>query len=384
MKKRATLCLFIFFIAGIAAIPEGKMQASRLQSIAATEKPSIIKTPFGETDGQKVYQYTLKNSQGMLLKVISYGGRITDIITPDKNKVLGSVVLGFDSLQQYTENASMGASMGRFANRIAGKKFTLDGKEFNLTAIIHGGLLGFHKRIWNIQELPGAKQVALKLTYRSKDGEEGFPGNVTTTVTYTLTNNNEIKIDYTATTDKPTPINLTNHSYFNLSAGKDKTILNTDLTILSDQFLEAGDGLIPTGKFLPVKGSSFDFTVPQKIGSRINAIDDQLKLGNGYDHTFVLRNSTGRLALAATAWEPISGRVLQVYTTEPGVILYTSNNLSEKTIGRKQKPLAKYGAFCLETQHFPNSPNQPNFPNTILKPGDTYRSQTVFKFSVRK
>lgn len=349
------------------------------------EKPSITKELFGETEGQEIHQYTLKNSQGMLLKVISYGGRITDIVTPDKNNVRGSVVLGFDTLRQYIQNASMGASMGRFANRIDGKKFTIEGQEYNLSAIIHGGLLGFHKRIWNIEEMPGDKEVALKLTYLSKDGEEGFPGNVNATVIYTLSNNNEIKINYIATTDKPTPVALTNHTYFNLSAGKDNRILNTELSVSSDKVLEAKEGLIPTGIFLDVKGSPFDFTKPQTIGSRIGEANEQLKLANGgYDHTFVLRSSTGRLALAATAWEPISGRVMQVYTTEPGMIFYTSNNLSERVIGRGPTKFTKYGAFCLETQHFPNSPNQPNFPNTILRPGETFKSETVFKFSVRK
>ncbi|MEO5998026.1 MAG: aldose epimerase family protein [Chitinophagaceae bacterium] len=349
------------------------------------EKPSISKAFFGETEGQKIYQYTLKNSNGMMVKVISYGGAITDIITPDKNKEMGSVVLGFDSLTSYTgrDNSVMGGSVGRVANRIANKKFTLDGNEYNLTSNIHGGLLGFHKRIWNIQEVPGSKEVALKMTYLSKDGEEGFPGNLHMTITYTLTNNNELKINYMGTTDKPTPVNVTNHSYFNLSGGKDDKILNTALIIYADQFLEATAGLIPSGNFLDVKGTPFDFSKPQKIGKRISESDAQLTLGSGYDHTFVLRNQTGKLALAASAYEPLSGRVMEMYTTEPGVIFYTANHLSEKVTGRGGKPFTKNGAFCLETQHYPDSPNQPKFPGIILRPGETYKSQTVYKFSVR-
>jgi aldose 1-epimerase len=355
------------------------------ESVSKAEKPAISKALFGETEGKKIYQYTLKNSTGMLVKVINYGGTITDIITPDKNKVMASVVLGFDSLKSYTgrDNSVMGASIGRVANRIANKKFTLDGKEYILTSNIHGGVLGFHKKIWNIEEVPGSKEVALKLTYLSIDGEEGFPGNLSMTITYTLTNNNELKINYEGTTDKATPVNVTNHSYFNLSGGKDDKILNTELSIFADQYLEATNGLIPSGNFLDVNGSPFDFTRPQKIGKRIAESNEQLTLGSGYDHTFILRKQTGKLVLAANAYEPLSGRVMQVYTTEPGVVFYTGNHLSERVIGRGGKPFTKNGAFCLETQHFPDSPNQPKFPTTILRPGETYRSQTVYKFSVR-
>jgi aldose 1-epimerase len=277
----------------------------------------------------------------------------------------------------------MGGSVGRVANRIANKKFTLDGREYTLNSSIHGGAKGFHKRIWDIEEVPGNKEVGLKMTYLSKDGEEGFPGNLRMTITYTLTNNNELKINYEGVTDKATPVNVTNHSYFNLSGGKDAKTLQTELTIYADQILEAADGLIPTGNFLDVKGTPFDFTKAEKIGKRINDAHAQIALGNGYDHTFVLRNQSGKLARAATAYEPLSGRVMEVYTTEPGVIFYSANHLRESVLGRGGKPFTKNGAFCLETQHYPDSPNQPKFPNTILRPGETYRSQTVFKFSVR-
>ena len=351
-----------------------------------TEKPSISKEFFGETAGQKIYQYTLKNSHGMQVKVINYGGSITDIITPDRNKETGSVVLGFDSLSSYTGrgNALMGAIVGRVANRIANKKFTLDGKDFILTSYIHGGIRGFDKKIWDIEELPGKKEVAVKMTYSSKDGEEGYPGNVKVTVIYTLTNENELSLDYTAATDNATPLVLTNHTYFNLSGGKDPKALNTELSIQADQYLESDKDGIPTGKFVQAKGTPFDFIQPQKIGKQIAEDNEQLKLGNGYDITYVLRNGTGKLALAASAYEPLSGRTMQVYTTEPGVVFYTGNYLSERVVGREGKKFTKNGAFCLETQHFPDSPNKPEFPNTILRPGETFRSQTVYRFSVRK
>ncbi len=357
-----------------------------MQEPGKEEKPTIGKVLFGEIEGQQVYEYTLKNSSGMLVKIISYGAAITNIITPDKNGEMGSVVLGFDSLNLYRGpmNALMGAAVGRVANRIANKKFTLDGKEYILSSNIHGGVNGFNKKIWEVEEVPGRKEVALKLSYFSKDGEEGFPGNLHVTITYTLTNNNELKINYTAETDKATPVVLTNHSYFNLSGGKEDKALNTEVNIFADQYLESDNAGIPTGNFIDVKGTPFDFTQPQKIGKRIGENNDQLKRGNGYDITFSLRNATGKLVQAASAYEPLSGRLMEVYTTEPGVVFYTGNHLSERTIGRGGKPFIRYGAFCLETQHYPDSPNKPEFPNCILRPGEKYLSQTVYKFSVRK
>ena len=348
--------------------------------------PSVSKEFFGETAGRQVYRYTLKNSNGMLVKVINYGGSITDIVAPDRNNEMGSLVLGFDSLSSYTGrgNALMGAVVGRVANRIANGKFTLDGKEYTLTSYIHGGTHGFDKKIWNIEELPSKKEAAVKMTYFSKDGEEGYPGNLQVTVLYTLTNKDELVINYSATTDKATPLVLTNHTYFNLSGGKDGKALNTELSILAGQYLESGNQGIPTGHFIDVTGTPFDFTQPRAIGQRIAEDNEQLRRGNGYDVAYVLRNRTGRLALAASAYEPSGGRMMQVYTTEPGVIFYTGNHLNERIIGRGGKPFTKNGAFCLETQHFPDSPNHPEFPDTILKPGETFRSQTVYRFSVRR
>ncbi|MFD2146663.1 aldose epimerase family protein [Mucilaginibacter antarcticus] len=345
--------------------------------VFAVAKPFISKSAYGEIDGQKIYQYTLTNSNGMVMKVINYGATITDIITPDRANKMGSVVLGFDSLKQYQgrNNALLGAVVGRVANRIANKKFILDGKEYLLPSNIHGGPKGFDKQVWAIEELPGSTEVALRLTYLSPDGESGFPGNLNVTMIYTLTNNNEVKLKYAATTDKPTPVVLTNHTYFNLTGTTGK-VANTELTIQADKYLEADKNVMPSGHILDVKGSPFDFTVKKLIGKDIEA-------SQGYDLTFALRNTSGKLALAATTYDPASGRQLQVYTTEPGVVVYTGNHFSERIIGRGG-PFTKWGALCFETMHFPDSPNQPTFPNVILRPGEKFNSETVYKFSVRK
>lgn len=368
MKRLALLPCLIFIV--IAASANENQQ----------KKPTITKILFGDASGQKIYQYTLTNSNGMQVKVINYGATITEIITPDRNNEMGNVVLGFDSLKQYLskDNARMGAIRGRVTNRIANSKFTLDGKDYLLTLNKNGEVLGINKRTWNIEELPGRQEVGLKVTYLSKDGEEGFPGNLNLTVIYTLTNTNELKINYTATTDKATPVVLTSHSYFNLSGGKDNKILNTEIQFNADQYLETGKGGIPTGNFLNVKGTAYDFSTPQPIGRRIS------ETGGGYDLTYVVRNPKGKLVPAAIAYEPVSGRVMETYTTEPGLVFYTGNALTDKVIGKGGKPFTKQGAFCLETQHFPDSPNQPTFPNVILRPGETFRSETVYKFSVRK
>jgi aldose 1-epimerase len=293
------------------------------------------------------------------------------------------VVLGFDSLSQYAgnENSLMGSTVGRVANRISNKKFTIDGQEYTLSSDIHGGINGFDKHIWKGKEVSKKNELAVEMTYLSKDGEEGFPGNLLVTVTFTLKNNNDLVIDYKATTDKATPLVLTNHTYFNLSGGKDTKALDTELTVLADQFLEYGEGSMPTGNILDVKQTPFDFTSPKTIGKDIEKVQQYT---NGYDVTFVLRNQTGKLALAAKAFEPLSGRELEVYTTEPGVVFYSGNWLSEKVKGRNGLPYTKNGAFCLETQHYPNSINTPAFPNTVLRPNETFTSQTIYKFRVRK
>lgn len=353
------------------------------QNSNAAKKSFLSKEKIGQVQGQDVFQYTLQNKTGMQVQLITYGAAITNIVTPDKNGKMSSVVLGFDSLSQYTgnDNSLMGSTVGRVANRISNKKFTLDGQEYTLSSDIHGGVNGFDKRVWKGKEISRKNEPAVEMTYLSKDGEEGFPGNLLVVVTFTLRNNNDLVIDYKAITDKATPLVLTNHTYFNLSGGQDSKALNTELTVLADQFLEYGNGSMPTGKILNVKGTPFDFTSAKTIGKEIEKVQQYT---NGYDVTFALRNQTGKLALAAKAYEPVSGRELEVYTTEPGVVFYSGNWLNEKVKGRNGVPYTKNGAFCLETQHYPNSINTPAFPNTVVRPNETFTSQTIYKFFVRK
>nr|WP_294782624.1 aldose epimerase family protein [uncultured Flavobacterium sp.] len=353
------------------------------QKAISVKKSSIQKELIGQVSGENVFQYTLKNKTGMQVQLITYGAAITNIITPDKEAKMSSVVLGFDSLSQYasSDNSLMGSTVGRVANRISNKKFTIDGKEYTLSSDIHGGVNGFDKRIWKAKEISKKSEKAVEMTYLSKDGEEGFPGNLLVSVTFTLKNNNDLVIDYKARTDKATPLVLTNHTYFNLSGGKETKALNTELTVFADQFLEFKDGSMPTGKILNVKETPFDFTAAKTIGKDIEKVQQYT---NGYDVTYVLRNQTGKLALAAKAFEPVSGRELEVYTTEPGVVFYSGNWLSEKVKGRNNVPYTKNGAFCLETMHYPNSVNTPAFPNTVLRPNETFISQTIYRFLVRK
>lgn len=352
------------------------------QNAALATKSVISKKKMGQVQGQDVFEYTLQNKTGMQVQLLTYGAAITNIVTPDKYSKMSSVVLGLDSLSHYAgkENSLMGSTVGRVANRISNRKFTLDGHEYTLSSDIHGGVNGFDKHIWKAKEITKKNEPAVEMTYLSKDGDEGFPGNLSVTVTFTLKNNNDVVIDYKATTDKATPLVLTNHTYFNLSGGRNPKALNTELTIFADQFLEYGDGSMVTGKILNVKNTPFDFTSPKTIGKDIEKVQQYT---NGYDVTFALRNQTGKLALAAKAFEPISGRELEVYTTEPGVVFYSGNWLSEKVKGRNGIPYTKNGAFCLETQHYPNSINTPAFPNTVLRPKETFTSQTIYRFLVR-
>ncbi|OXF00042.1 galactose mutarotase [Flavobacterium piscis] len=352
------------------------------QNAAVAKKSIISKKKMGQVQGQDVFEYTLQNKTGMQVQLLTYGAAITNIVTPDKYGKMSSVVLGLDSLSHYAgkENSLMGSTVGRVANRISNRKFTLDGQEYTLSSDIHGGVNGFDKHIWKAKEITKKNEPTVEMTYLSKDGDEGFPGNLSVTVTFTLKNNNDVVIDYKATTDKATPLVLTNHTYFNLSGGRNPKALNTELTIFADQFLEYGDGSMVTGKILNVKNTPFDFTSPKTIGKDIEKVQQYT---NGYDVTFALRNQTGKLALAAKAFEPISGRELEVYTTEPGVVFYSGNWLSEKVKGRNGIPYTKNGAFCLETQHYPNSINTPAFPNTVLRPKETFTSQTIYRFLVR-
>ena len=349
----------------------------------------IIKMePFGTApDGKEVNLYTLRNSKGCEVKITNYGGIVTSLTVPDRDGKLCDVVLGYDNLNGYIKNSPyFGALIGRYGNRIGNAKFTLDGKTYTLAAndgknSLHGGKVGFDKVVWDAKEIREHGAVGLELTYLSKDGEEGYPGNLSCTVKYLWTNNNELKIEYEATTDKPTVVNLTHHSYFNLACQGD--ILVHELMIRADKFTPVDEGLIPTGEIRDVKGTPMDFTKLTPIGARINEDDQQLKYGKGYDHNWVLFGNAGALRMVASVYEPTSGRVMEVYTTEPGLQFYSGNFL-DGTITGKNGVVYKYRTgFCLETQHFPDSPNKPNFPSTVLRPGEKYKSETIYKFKTK-
>jgi aldose 1-epimerase len=347
-------------------------------------KAGIMESPFGTFEGSPVTEYTITNAGGMQVGILNYGGIVTKIITKNKSGKDGDVVLGYDSLSGYLQkgNPYFGALVGRYANRIANARFTLDGKEYTLAAnnngqSLHGGLKGFDKVMWNAEKQAG--DSSLKLTYASKDGEEGYPGNLNAEVVYTLTAANELKIEYTATTDKATPVNLTNHSYFNLSAGADNTILNHELQLNADEYTPVNEMLIPLGKNVSVKGTPMDFTSPTLIGKGIGRVK------GGYDHNWVLNRKGTGLEKAATVYDAASGRLMEVYTTQPGIQFYTSNFLEGALTNTKHgQKYVQHAALCLETQHFPDSPNEPAFPGSILRPGETYNHTTVYKFSVRQ
>jgi len=338
------------------------------------------------TDGTPISLYTLTNAKGAEARIATYGGIVVSLKVPDKSAQMGDIVLGFDSLDGYLQQPPppyFGALIGRYGNRIAKGKFTLNGVEYTLAKNngenhLHGGVRGFDKRVWTAKE--GAGQ-SLELSYLSKDGEEGYPGNLSVTVTYTLTDNNELKIDYAATTDKDTVVNLTNHSYFNLAGQGEGDILNHQVTIYADKFTPVDKGLIPTGELKNVEGTPFDFRTPKAIGERIDANDEQIKLGPGYDHNWVLNRTGNSLEPAAKVTEAKSGRVMEVLTMEPGLQFYTGNFLDGTFHGKGGKVYGRRSAFCMETQHFPDSPNKPDFPSTVLKPGARYQTTTVYRFS---
>lgn len=348
---------------------------------------------FGKNkDGNKVEIYTLTNSGGMEARITPYGATLVSLKVPDRNGALADIVLGFDSVEGYTQTPAppyFGATIGRYGNRIGGAMFMLDGKSYTLDKndganSLHGGFKGFDKVMWTAKPRSTMAGQSLDLTYVSKDGEEGYPGNLNVTVTYTLTSANEIRIHYTASTDKDTVVNLTNHSYFNLSGPASGDILDHMLTINADRFTPVDAGLIPTGELRKVDGTPFDFRQPHAIGERINSDDEQIKLGRGYDHNWVLNRSTEGLESAARVMDPKSGRILEVLTDQPGIQFYTGNFLDGSFHGKGGTAYQRRGAFCLETQHYPDSPNHPDFPSTVLKPGGRYDSTTVFLFSVQK
>ena len=354
----------------------------------AMVKPLIKKEAFGMTaTGEQVELYTLTNVNGLEARIMTYGGIVISLKVPDRDGKLGDIVLGYETLEGYLKNNPyFGSIIGRYGNRIGKGTFSLNGKEYSLPRnngenTLHGGNRGFDKVVWTAKGVKSRNGAGLSLTYLSKDGEEGFPGNLSVTVVYTLTNNNELKIDYSATTDKTTVVNLTHHSYFNLAGEGD--ILNHELMINARMFTPVDSGLIPTGELRRVNGTPMDFTKSTAIGARIDQQDEQLTLGRGYDHNWVLNNNSGQLALAARVYEPRSGRVMEVATTEPGIQFYSGNFLDGSITGKSGQVYKQRYGFCLETQHFPDSPNKPAFPSTVLRAGQRYRTSTVYRFLSR-
>jgi aldose 1-epimerase len=355
---------------------------------AAQKSATFSKEDFGSVDGKKVELYTLTNRNGVEAKIITYGGTVVSLKVPDRSGNLADVVLGYDNLDGYLQDTSyFGSIIGRFGNRIAKGRFSLNGVEYKLATNngenhLHGGIKGFDKVLWSGAQSSVANGVSLKLTYASRDMEEGYPGNLFVTVVYTLTNTNELKIDYSATTDKDTVVNLTHHSYFNLADEGNGDILKHEMMINANRFTPVDSTLIPTGELRAVRGTPFDFLRPTAIGARINKDEEQLKLGRGYDHTFVINGRNGVMRRAARVFEQSSGRIMEVWTTEPGMQFYTGNFLDGKP-GKGGKPYQIRYGFCLETQHFPDSPNHPKFPSTTLRKGARYQTSTIYKFSTR-
>src|SRR5829696_6867062 len=362
-----------------------------LIAVIAHAQATITKTSFGKTStGEAVDLYTLRNANGVEATITNYGGIVVSLQVPDRNGKLGDVVLGFSDLESYTKPGPyFGATIGRYGNRIAKGRFKLKGVEYKLAVNngenhLHGGIKGFDKVVWTGREIKTKAGPAVVLTYLSKDGEEGYPGNLNVRVVYTLTNNNELKINYSATTDKDTVTNLTHHSYFNLAGEGNGDILNHLVTINANRFVPTDAGSIPTGELKRVAGTPFDFLKATAIGARINQDDEQLNFGKGYDHTWVINGRPGAMRLAATVYEATSGRVMQVWTTEPGMQFYTGNFLDGTLTGKSGKIYARRSGFCFETQHYPDSPNQPSFPTTTLRKGQTFKSTTIYRFSARR
>ena len=352
---------------------------------------SVKSAAFGNTaQGESVELFTLTNSQGVEARITNFGGIVVSLKVPDRKGVIGDVLLGYNDLDGYLKvHPYFGALIGRFGNRIGGGTFTLEGKSYKLAKndgenSLHGGLSGFDKKVWAAKAKESADGPALELYYLSKDGEENYPGNLNVRVIYTLTNTNELKIDYTATTDKTTVLNLTNHMYFNLAGEGVLAILDHEVFIDADRFTPVDANLIPTGALRKVKGTPFDFSTPTKIGAHIDDKEEQLLFGLGFDHSFMINGYDGSLRSAAKVYEPTSGRTLEVLTTEPDMHLYTGNHLDGTLTGKSGKKYIKRSSFCLEAEHFPDSPNKPEFPSVVLKPGQTYQQTTVYRFGIRK
>ena len=368
--------------------------ALMLGSCATEKKGSsmgITKSDFGKTPaGEQVDLYTLTNTNGLECRIITWGGTCVSLKVPDRQGKLGDIMLGHDTLEGYLSHDTspyFGALIGRYGNRIAKGKFSIDGTEYTLATNnnenhLHGGVVGFDQKVWTAETSEGDKEVSLKLTYTSPDGEEGYPGALKATVVYSLTNADELRIDYEATTDKPTVCNLTNHSYYNFT-GAARDILDHELMINGDNTTPVDEGLIPTGEMAPVTGTPFDFTSPKAIGKDIDANDIQIGYGPGYDHNWVLNKEGQELSLAAEVYEPTTGRVMTIHTTEPAIQFYAGNFLDGTITGKDGKTYPHRFGFCLETQHSPDSPNKPDWPSVVLRPGEVYKSTTVHTFSVR-
>jgi aldose 1-epimerase len=387
MKTTAwkTLGIMGLFLA-VIFLPQCRTQPAEEEAGFSQGKVNmdLFKEDFGRLpDGTPVELYTLNNSHGLRARIMTYGAILVSLEVPDRTGGLADITLGYDSLGGYLEATPyFGAVVGRYGNRIAKAKFTLDGAEYSLAANngdnhLHGGLKGFDKVVWAAEPVREEAAVGVKLSYLSPDGEEGYPGNLSCVLTYRITEDNEFKITYEATTDKATPVNLTHHSYFNLAGQGRGDILAHELLLEADRYTPVDEGLIPTGELRPVAGTPFDFTTAHIIGARID------RVAGGYDHNFVLRSGGGDLARAAQVYEPTSGRVMDVFTTEPGIQFYTGNFLDGTITGKVELVYNQHAGFCLETQHFPDSPNQPDFPSTILRPGETYQTLTIYRFSAR-
>ncbi len=387
-------CIYGLSIVGLASLnfqcKGNKTEEKESISSQKTDQVTIAKSAYGTSPkGDKIDSYKLSNQKGMEVDIITYGGIIRSLKVPNKAGKSEDVVIGFNNLEQYTKaNPYFGALIGRYGNRISKGKFSLDGKEYSLAInntpnALHGGPEGFHRVVWTTEEAKGGESASLKLKYVSKDMEEGYPGNLTVYVTYTLNNDNSLDVLYEATTDKKTVVNLTQHSYFNLSADFTKPILDHEITIDADQLVPVAATLIPTGKLTDVTNTPFDFRKPKMIGADIEAKDEQLKNGLGYDHCWVLNNQGKGDRFAASAYDPTSGRVLEVYTDQPGIQFYSGNFLDGTLPMRNGGTYARRTGFCLETQHYPDSPNQKDFPSTVLNPGEHYKTKTSFKFSVK-
>lgn len=389
------MCRAVLAGVAVAAVTGCMTDKGACKKMSKGCEPSVVVKPFGKTkDGQLVQQYTLTGAGGVVMDVIDYGGKVVRLFTPDRTGAKTDITLGFNDVAGYeTHDPYFGSLIGRYGNRIANGKFVLDGKTYTLPTnndpggmpcSLHGGKRGFDAYVWDSEPLSDGQTVGVQFKMRSPDGDQGYPGNLDVTVRYWLTPENVWRIEYEAVTDKATPVNLTQHLYFNFKGEAEGTILDHELTLMADRMTPVNKGLIPTGEVVPVKGTPFDFTTPWPIGARIKADNEQLRFGGGYDHNWVLNNQSGKLAPAAALYEKTTGRYMEVWTTEPAIQFYCGNFLTDQVPSKKPgKNLCYRGGLALETQHSPDSPNQPAFPSTILRPGAVYKSTTEYRFGVR-